>query len=111
MNDAEATGYSMVLTTARSDNTQDIVQALLAQQLAACVQVMPIRSHYVWQGAMREESEDLLLIKSRTEDYTMIEATIRAVHHYDTPEILRFDVAAGARSYLDWIGEMTARRG
>lgn len=111
MSDAVAGFYSMVLTTARPDNTNAIVQALLSQKLAACVQVMPIRSHYVWQGVLREESEEMLFIKSRAEDYPAIEAAIRAVHDYDTPEILRFDVAAGEPSYLDWIGEMTARRG
>lgn len=99
----------MVLTTAQSDNTAAIVQALLSQKLAACVQVMPIRSHYVWQGALREEREDLLFIKARREDFTAIEAAIRAVHAYDTPEILRFDVAAGAASYLAWIAAATTR--
>lgn len=102
-------GFCMVLTTATSDNVPAIVEALLSQRLAACVQVMPIRSYYVWQGVLRDETEELLQIKARTEDYAEIEAAIRAVHRYDVPEILRFDVAEGSKPYLDWITEMTTR--
>jgi periplasmic divalent cation tolerance protein len=101
--------FCMVLTSAQGDNVEAIVHALLSQRLAACVQTTPIRSHYVWQGVLRDEAEVLLLIKAKAADWPALEAAIRAVHAYDTPEILRFDVDAGARSYLDWIVSVTAQ--
>jgi periplasmic divalent cation tolerance protein len=101
------TGFCMVLTTAQGDTAQKIIQALLSKELAACVQVMPIKSYYVWQGVAREETEDLLIIKAKIADWAQIEAEIRTAHDYDVPEILRFDVDAGAKSYLDWITAVT----
>ncbi len=106
MTDAD-TGFCMVLTTAQGETGQKIIQALLSKDLAACVQVMPIKSHYVWQGVLREEAEDLLIIKAKLADWVEIEIEIRTAHDYDVPEILRFDVDAGGQSYLDWITAVT----
>ena len=99
----------MVLTTAQGATTQKIIDALLSQELAACIQAMPVRSHYVWQGQLQNEAEDLLLIKAKAEDWADVERAIRAVHDYETPEILRFDIDAGAQSYLDWITSVTRK--
>ena len=99
----------MVLTTAQGDGTRQIIEAVLSRALAACVQVMPIRSHYVWQGVLRDEAEDLLLIKARVDDWIALEEAIRAVHTYDIPEVLRFDIDAGAQDYLDWITRVTRK--
>lgn len=99
----------MVVTTAQGATTQRIVEALLSAELAACVQATPIRSHYVWRGELRDEAEDLLLIKAKLGDWDAIEAAIRQAHDFDTPEILRFDVAAGAQDYLNWIVETTRK--
>ena len=42
------TGYCMVLTTFESEAQADpVIGEILKEKLAACVQVMPIRSHYV----------------------------------------------------------------
>ena len=44
------TGYCMVLTTFESEAQADpVIGEILKEKLAACVQVMPIRSHYVWK--------------------------------------------------------------
>ena len=101
--------FCMVLTTAQGATTQKIIEALLSKELAACIQTMPVRSHYVWQGVLRDEAEDLLIIKAKLADWADVEAAIRAVHDYDTPEILRFDVDAGSQSYLDWMTQVTRR--
>ena len=101
--------FCMILTTAQGVTTQKIIEALLSRELAACIQTMPVRSHYVWQGVLRDEAEDLLLIKAKAADWADVEAAIRAVHDYENPEILRFDVDAGSQSYLDWITSVTRR--
>ena len=101
--------FCMVLTTAQGATTQKIIEALLSKELAACIQIMPVRSHYVWQGVLRDEAEELLIIKATLADWADVEAVIRAVHDYDTPEILRFDVDAGSQSYLDWITGVTRK--
>ncbi|MBI1866988.1 MAG: divalent-cation tolerance protein CutA [Methylocystis sp.] len=102
--------FSVVMTTIDSDDgARKIVAAALAAKLAACVQVFPIRSHYVWKGELREEAEFLVQLKARTADYQALAAVIRRVHSYEVPEILRLDIADGDKAYLDWIAQATER--
>ena len=108
MSDAQ-TRFCMVLTTAKGETVQNIISSLLSQELAACVQVVPMRSHYVWQGVLREDAEDLLLIKAKLADWPALENAIRTAHDYDTPQVLLFDIDAGATSYLDWIESVTRK--
>jgi periplasmic divalent cation tolerance protein len=94
----------IVLTTSDSEaHARAIVDAVLAAELAACVQMMPIRSFYRWKGETRDEAELLLVLKARTEDWPALEAAIRAAHTYETPEIVRLDIDAGGADYLAWI--------
>ena len=104
--------YCVVLTTCASDQDgRTLALALLDQRLAACVQVLDIRSYYTWQGAAAEEPEKLLLIKTRRALYDQVEAALQAVHPYETPEIVCLPLVDGAASYLGWITDMTVASG
>ena len=80
---------------------------LVEQRLAACVQMFPIESVYLWKGKICEEGEVMLLIKSRTELFDKIAATIRQVHPYEVPEIVQMPITDGLPEYLQWIEECT----
>ena len=55
--------YGMMLTTAPSrDEAARIAKLLIDEKLAACVQILPIESFYVWEGGTQNEPETLLLI-------------------------------------------------
>jgi uncharacterized protein involved in tolerance to divalent cations len=102
------TGYVTVLTTTASEaEGEAIAEALLAEELAACVQITPIRSRYVWQGEVQREAELLLLIKTRATLFEIVRARIRTLHSYETPEIVVLPIAAGDADYLSWIGAVT----
>ena len=100
--------FCLVTTTTDTPGlARTIARALLEQKLAACVQIMPITSHYVWDGQMREDAEQLLLIKAKSADYADVAGAIRNLHSYDVPEILKLDVADGSPDYLGWIRQTT----
>jgi periplasmic divalent cation tolerance protein len=102
--------FAILVTTIDSDEkARGLARAALEARLAACVQIFPIRSHYVWNGEMREEAEFLVQMKIRGEDYPPLAALVRRLHSYETPEILRFDVAEGDAAYLEWILQATQR--
>jgi periplasmic divalent cation tolerance protein len=106
---ATGTEFCVVLTTCASgQDARALALALLDQHLAACVQVLDIRSYYTWQGAAADEPEKLLLIKTRTALYEQVEAALQTIHPYDTPEIVCLPLIAGAASYLGWIAAVTA---
>lgn len=109
-----ATGVSaavcILMTTIDSEAAAGrLAKAMLDARLAACVQIFPIQSHYIWQGEMREDAEFMLHMKIRASDYAAAQALVLQLHRYDTPEILRIDVADGAPAYLDWVAANTRR--
>lgn len=99
--------HIQVLTTIGSKaDAQAIADALVAQRLAACVQVVgPITSTYRWQGQVETAEEWLCIAKSRSDLYAAVERAIRAVHPYEEPEILAVPVTAGSASYLRWLDD------
>ena len=81
-----------------------IAEALVADRLAACVNIVPgITSIYRWQGEVQHDSELLLLIKTRGECYPALEARIRELHSYEVPEIIAVPIQRGSESYLTWL--------
>jgi periplasmic divalent cation tolerance protein len=103
----------VVLSTAGSeDEAARIGRALVAERLAACVNVVgPIRSIYRWEGAVEDGREWLLVVKARAADLAGLEARIRALHSYEVPEVLALPVYGGAAAYLAWLDEATRRDG
>jgi len=85
-----------------------MAQALVEERLAACVNLVGgVQSIYRWQGAVEESEEVLCLVKTRRELLPALTARVRAVHPYDVPEILAFEVAEGSPAYLAWLEEST----
>lgn len=80
---------------------------LVEARLAACVQITPIDSVYAWQGAIETASETLTQIKTRRVHFAAITKSIRAMHPYDTPEILAVAVTAIDHAYANWLAEAT----
>ena len=100
--------FSIVLTTASDPAVvQRLIDEALGARLAACVQVLPMMSHYRWQGQIEHTSESLLLFKAKSQDYQALEALIRHHHDYEVPEIVQLPVTAGLPAYLNWIREET----
>jgi periplasmic divalent cation tolerance protein len=101
-------GYGMLMTTL-PDKPQAVAMAkhLLAEHLAACVQLLPIESHYVWDGEMTEAGEYLLLVKTSTALFEEAIRTIKARHPYEVPEIVAADFVAGFAGYFGWIDQVT----
>jgi periplasmic divalent cation tolerance protein len=94
----------VVTTTPQREDAETIARALVAERLAACVQVLgPITSIYRWKGAVETSQEWQCWAKSRRELYGPIEQAIRRLHPYEEPEILALAILAGSASYLRWI--------
>ena len=100
--------HIVVLVTAPSKAVgRDVAQALLEQQLAACVNVIPaMDSLYTWEGEIRSDEEVLLVVKTRAAAFDELAIVVRDVHPYEVPEIIALPSVAGSRDYLDWIDEV-----
>lgn len=100
----------VVLITVPSDEVgQVIARKLLDEKLAACVNIVPeISSLYRWEGAINNDDERLLVVKSRAALFhERLVPTVLSLHPYQTPEIIALPVVMGLDSYLDWVKEET----
>jgi len=97
--------YIQVFTTTEEKNdAEKIAKALVEKRVAACVQIIgPITSTYWWKGNLETAQEWLCLIKSRRDLYDEVEAAIKEMHPYETPEIMALPFVAGSREYLEWL--------
>ncbi len=99
---------AMVMTAVDSEAAAELLaRQLVDAQLAACVQVLPVKSFYVWQGDSRREAEHLLLIKTRASLFEQVESFLLAQHPYDTPEILQVPVSGISAAYGRWLLDAT----
>ena len=89
-------------------SAQRIAHALIDERLAACVQIVPgLVSVYRWQGEVRQDDEQLLLIKTSRERWPALAVRVRELHPYEIPELLAFDAADGSADYLAWLAAQT----
>ena len=103
------TDYVVILVTASSESeAETIAKALVEERLAACVNVIsPIRSLYRWEGKVTGDREWLLLIKTRAERFSAVEARVKALHSYQVPEVIALPIVASAEGYLRWLRDET----
>ena len=77
---------------------------MVEAQLAACVNIIPaIESMYRWKGKVVKSQEVLLIFKSTEGRYAALEKAIKAIHTYDTPEIIALPVKKGLAQYIGWV--------
>jgi periplasmic divalent cation tolerance protein len=81
-----------------------LAEMLVGARLAACVQIMPeMESVYRWEGVVQREPEFLLLVKTTRTNFVELEREVRALHSYETPEIIALPVVAASAPYLQWL--------
>jgi periplasmic divalent cation tolerance protein len=89
-----------------------IGQALVAENLAACVNIAgPVRSIYRWRGAIEDAREFMLIIKTQARLFDRLARRVKELHSYEVPEIIALPLAAGWKPYLEWIIQSTETRG
>jgi len=105
----KANVFRALSTVGSEEEARSLAQELVERKLAACVNVVSgIRSYYRWLGETCEDEELLLVIKTTAEAFDELSSTLRQLHSYEVPELLRFDVDGGGADYLAWvIGEVS----
>lgn len=97
----------VVLTTLSADaDAVAFAGALVAEGLAACVNVLPVMtSVYRWKGAIEKDLEQQLVIKTMSDRVAALEARFHELHPYEVPEFVVISVSDGSPAYLEWLGE------
>jgi periplasmic divalent cation tolerance protein len=99
--------YLVVLSTCPdTEVAENIARILLADGLAACVNILPgVRSMYVWKGSLQCDAEVLMIIKTAAPNFDRLRATLVEAHPYDVPEVVALEIADGHHPYLQWLAD------
>ena len=104
MSEASAAAVLVIMTAGSREEAARLAEMLVGAHLAACVQIMPeMESVYRWQGRVHREPEVLLLAKTTSACFAELEREVRALHTYDTPEIVSVPITDVSAPYLEWL--------
>lgn len=79
-----------------------IAELMVDRHLAACANIFPVKTAYIWDSSPQQAEEWVSILKTRPELEQALEAAIEAEHPYTTPCIMRFETRAN-KAYEDWI--------
>ncbi|KAK6032991.1 divalent-cation tolerance protein CutA family protein [Ostertagia ostertagi] len=85
-----------------------IAKVAVERKVAACVNIIPgVTSVYEWQGQLHEDSEVVMIMKTRD---TLVEDLHKVVienHTYDVPAFVSLATDAESFPYAQWLLEQT----
>ena len=92
------------MTAGTIEEARLIGEALVAEQLAACVNLIDgMTSLYRWEGQVRRDSETVIIAKTTENLVIALTDRVKALHSYDCPCIVALPIDAGNVEFLDWI--------
>lgn len=92
------------MTAPDVETASRIARALVEERLVACVNLVPgVRSIYRWEGALQQDSEVLLVVKTRADRAAAIADRVAELHPYELPELVMLPAVGGSLAYLDWV--------
>jgi len=98
----------ILVTAVNQEEARKIGKEMVNAKLAACANIIPrIQSIYRWKGKVVKAQEVLIILKSTRPRYRALEKAIKAMHTYETPEIIGLPVIEGLDQYIGWVRSET----
>ena len=96
--------FQVSTTLSSREEAERIGRTLVEERLAACAQILgPITSFYWWQDRLESAVEWYCHLKTTAEQYSALEARLRALHSYDVPEIVAVPIERCGADYTAWV--------
>lgn len=84
------------------EQAQNLGNAGVREGLAACYNCFDIQSGFFWDGAMQNEDEVVLILKTSRSATSDLHQFLVKNHPYDTPCIAHWTIEVNG-AYADWI--------
>ena len=86
----------VLFCTCPPDSANELARILVAEHLAACVNIVErISSVYFWEGEVKSDVENLMIIKTAPDRVAALRERLVAAHPYDVPEVIALPVVEG----------------
>jgi periplasmic divalent cation tolerance protein len=92
------------VTVPNDEVAKKLAHGIVSNKLAACVNIIPqLTSVYEYEGKIHEDSELLLMIKTKTGRVEDLVKFVRENHPYSVAEVISTPIENGNLPYLKWI--------
>lgn len=96
------------ITTKDKEQAAEIGKKLVQERLAGCVNIIDgMRSIYFWNESLQEDSEAILIVKTRQTLLEKLTSRVKELHTYSCPCILSIPILGGNTDYLQWLEQQT----
>ena len=89
---------------------RELINGLVEDRVIACGSMVHATSIFRWKGAVTDEPEVLVLLKTQRSRWHDLEAAVALRHPYEVPELLALPVENGMEAYLNWVEQETTDR-
>ena len=98
------------MTAGSEEEARAIGSVLVADGLAACVNMIEgMKSIYTWKGKIEEDEEVVLIAKTTDERLPELTEKVRSLHSYDCPCVVALPSTGGNPEFLQWIVDQVQR--
>jgi len=101
--------YRLVyMTTENKEQAREIGRVLVRERLVACVNIIDgMSSIYWWEGKVQEDSETVMIAKTKANLVGELTERVRKLHSYDVPCVVSMQLLEGNQDFFEWIGRET----
>ncbi|MGZ8409248.1 MAG: divalent-cation tolerance protein CutA [Hyphomicrobium sp.] len=98
------TATFIYVTASSYEDAHRIGNAVVAERLAACANLLPgVTSMFWWEGRVQEASEVTIILKTRNDLVERLTDRVRELHPYECPCIVALPITGGNGTFIDWI--------
>jgi len=99
---------AVLITAPKEEEAVNIAKTLVEEKLAGCINIIRnVRSIYFWQGKIEDDSEVLMIVKTKADLFDKLSERVKSLHSYTVPEIIGIKIKKGSEDYLKWLSEVT----
>jgi periplasmic divalent cation tolerance protein len=102
-------GLALVYTVFPDEaSARAAILSAVTDGLAACANLMPAAtSFYEWDGALQENSEFPVVLKTTAARVDALIERISAMHPYEAPAILSWPIVRAPAPFVKWVNQAT----
>ena len=96
--------FLIYVTVKNQKEAEKLASLAIKNNFAACGNIFPkIKSIYKWNDQIQKDNEAILILKTNSKKYDLLEKIILENHSYDVPCILKIPIDSGNKEFLRWI--------
>ena len=96
--------FLIYVTVKNQKEAEKLASLAIKNNFAACGNIFPkVKSIYKWKDKIQKDNETILILKTNSKKYDLLEKIILENHSYDVPCTLKIPINSGHKEFLKWI--------